>query len=68
MNRREAYNRAVEALDAASEESTDAYCEHGEGWGAMASIEIYNHIKARLAFAFGQGPEPEPLTTEGGEE
>lgn len=62
MNRRQAYERALRALGAADTDQMRAYAEHGDGWGNWDTSAIRDHIQAHLAFAFGQGPEPEPLT------
>lgn len=64
MTNKEAYERAKAALDAAFDDSENAYVGAGEGWGSMASHEIYNHIEAFVAHAFRQGPAPKLFKAE----
>lgn len=59
MNRAEAFRRAKEALDTADEAQSRACVESGDGWGAMASSEIYTHVLGYLEHAFNQGPKPD---------
>ncbi len=54
MTNAEAYKRAKAALDKADEAQGKAHVEHGEGWGAMDSAEIYSHILSFLAAEFRQ--------------
>ena len=59
MTNVEAFRKAKAALDAADEAQGRDYVEHGEGWGSMASGDIYDHILGYLEHAFRQGPKPD---------
>lgn len=59
MNNREAFERAVKGLDLADTAQGYAWVESGEGWSALSSDEIRQHIEEYLAYVFKQGPKPE---------
>jgi len=58
MTNREAYLRALKALNAAEADSDLAYVQNGDGWGNMTSWDIASHISEFLAHEFRQGPAP----------
>ncbi len=68
MTNKEAYKRAMSALEAANADQGNAYVQNGFGWGDMDSSDIFSHIAEYLAHAFKQGPKPAPLEADNSHE
>lgn len=62
MTNKEAYQRALKALDQADTAQGKDYVENGGGWGDMSAGDIRLHITEYLAYAFKQGPKPDDMT------